>query len=154
MEAKKSKISQEAVGFAKHLLIFTIALFAALIAPKAIADTFITYDDGGVYTLADDESVYVADRDVFIKRTPASGDVNFERQDPFTGRDYEAPVVVVTPNDATVGSHEWCKAFEPWSNGLTFDQIAFNQACDTDGDGDYGCGDAKFDSSEDGAVCP
>jgi len=62
-------------------------------------------------------------------------------------------VVVVTPNDAPVGSHEWCKAFEPWANGLTFDQVSFNYACDTDGDGDYGCGDAQFDASEDGGVC-
>jgi len=124
-----------------------------LTATAASAETFITYDDGGVYTLGENESVYVAYRDVFIKRTPASGDVNFEKQDPFTQRDYEAPVVVVTPNDAPVGSHEWCKAFEPWANGLTFDQVSFNYACGTDGDGDYGCGDAQFDASEDGGVC-
>jgi len=130
-----------------------IATALCLTATAASADTFITYDDGGVYTLGDNESVYVADRDVFIKRTPASGDVNFEKQDPFTQRDYEAPVVVVTPNDAPVGSHEWCKAFEPWANGLTFDQVSFNYACDTDGDGDYGCGDAQFDASDDGEVC-
>ena len=130
-----------------------IAMIAAFGAAPVLAETFITYDDGGVYTLADNESVYVADRDVFIKRTPASGDVNFEKQDPFTERDYEAPVVVVTPDDAPIGSHEWCLAFEPWANGLTFDQIAFNQVCDTDNDGDYGCGDAQFDASEDGGVC-
>ena len=124
-----------------------------LTATAASAETFITYDDGGVYTLADDESVYVADRDVFIKRTPASGDVNFVKQDPFTERDYEAPVVVITPDNAPIGSHEWCKAFDSWANGLTFDQVAFNQVCDTDNDGDYGCGDSQFDASEDGGVC-
>ena len=50
-----------------------------LTATAASAETFITYEDGGVYTLGDNESVYVADRDVFIKRTPASGDVTFEK---------------------------------------------------------------------------
>ena len=138
---------------AKHALLLILSLFAALIAPKAIAETFITYDDGGVYTLADDESVYVADRDVFIKRTPASGDVNFEKQDPFTAVDYEEPVVVVTPDNAPAGSHEWCVAFEPWANGLTFDQVTWNYQCDTNRNGVYGCGDVQFDSSEDGDVC-
>ena len=128
-----------------------IAMIAAFGAAPVLAETFITYDDGGVYTLADDESVYVADRDVFIKRTPATGDVNFVKQDPFTERDYEEPVVL-TPT-APVGSHEWCLTFEPWANGLTFDQVYFNRYCDSDNDGDYGCGDDKFEASEDGDVC-
>ena len=128
------------------------ALPLLIIAPLAVADTFITYEDGGVYTLADDESVYVADRDVFIKRTPANGDVTFEKQDPFTEVDYQEPVVV-DPVDAPVGSHEWCLVFEPWANGLTFDQVTFNYSCDTNRDNKYGCGDAQFDASEEGEVC-
>ncbi len=127
------------------------ALPLLMFAPLAAADTYITYDDGGVYTLAEDESVYVADRDVFIKRTPASGDVNFVKQDPFTERDYEEPVVL-TPT-AQIGSHEWCLDFEPWASGLTFDQVSWNYACDTNGNNVYGCGDAQFDASEDGDVC-
>jgi hypothetical protein len=128
-----------------------ILLAAAAFAPIAAADTYITYDDGGVYTLGENESVYVADRDVFIKRTPASGDVNFVKQEPFTGRDYEEPVVF-TPT-AQIGSHGWCLDFEPWANGLTFDQISFNYACDTNRDNKYGCGDTQFDESGDGDVC-
>jgi hypothetical protein len=124
-----------------------------LFSADAIAETYITYDDGGVYTLAEGESVYVADRDVFIKRTPANGDVNFEKQDPFTEVDYQEPPVVVEPVEAPVGSHEWCLVFEPWANGLTFDQVTFNYSCDTNRDGKYGCGDAKFDASEEGEVC-
>ena len=131
------------------------AVFTALCltATAASAETFITYDDGGVYTLGDNESVYVADRDVFIKRTPASGDVNFEKQDPFTERDYEAPVVVVTPDNAPVGSYEWCLAFEPWANGLTFDQVVWNTQCDSNRNNVFGCGDALFELNDDG-VCP
>ena len=65
-----------------------------MFAPLAMADTYITYDDGGVYTLSEGESVYVADRDVFIKRSKASGDVTFEKQDPFTEVDYQEPVAL------------------------------------------------------------
>jgi hypothetical protein len=106
-----------------------------------------------VYTLADDESVYVANRDVFIKRDRANGDVRFEKQDPFTEVDYQEPVDPVDPVDAPVGSHEWCLAFEPWANGLTFDQVTFNRSCDTNRDNKYGCGDTQFDASEEGEVC-
>lgn len=127
-------------------------LLTACFAGAAIADTYITYDDGSQYTLVDGESVYVSDRALYDKRSPLSGDVNFVKQRPFTGRDYEEPVVF-TPS-GQIGSHEWCIDFEPWVNGLTFDQVSFNYACDTDGNNVYGCGDAQFDESDDGAVCP
>lgn len=125
---------------------------ALVIAPVALADTYITYDDGSQYTLGDEESVYVSDRALYDKRSPLNGDVNFVKQRPFTQRDYEEPVVF-TPS-GQIGSHEWCLDFEPWVNGLTFDQISFNYACDTDGNNVYGCGDAQFDESDDGGVCP
>ena len=129
-----------------------VLALAFLFSADAIAETYITYDDGGVYTLSEDESVYVADRDVFIKRTPASGDVVFVKQDPFTEVDYVEPAP--EPQDPfVVGSHDWCEAFEPWANGLTFDQVYFNQVCDTNRDGKYGCGDVQFEASVDGDVC-
>ena len=127
-------------------------VFMAAVSAPVLSETYITYDDGGVYTLDENESVYVADRDVFIKRSKASGDVTFEKQDPFTEVDYQEPVDPVTPV-TQLGSHEWCLAFEPWVNGLTFDQVVFNNYCDTNGDSKYGCGDAQFDDSDDGEVC-
>ena len=137
---------------AKNLLLIT-ALIAPLVptAHVAIADTYITYDDGSQYTLGENESVYVSKRQVFEKRTPLNGDVNFVKQRPFTERDYEEPVVFTPAGQ--VGSHEWCLDFEPWANGLTFDQVSWNYACDVDGNNVYGCGDTQFDESEDGAVC-
>ena len=122
-----------------------------MFAPLAMAETYITYDDGGVYTLSEDESVYVSERPLFDLRSPLSGDLNFERQEPFTERDYEEPVTF--GSDYAVGSHEWCVDFEPWANGLTFDQVAWNYQCDTNRNNVYGCGDAQFDESEDGEVC-
>ena len=75
----------------------------------------------------------------------------FTAQDPWAKRDY-----VPDPDgtdDMSVGSHEWCKAYVPWHEGLTFDMILWQRACDTNNDGKYGCGDKTFDASEDGGVC-
>jgi hypothetical protein len=128
-----------------------ILLAAALFAPIAVADTYITYDDGSQYTLGEEESVYVSDRALYDKRSPLNGDVNFVKQRPFAERDYEEPVVF-TPS-GQIGSHEWCLDFEPWANGLTFDQISWNYACDTNGNNVYGCGDSQFEESEGAGVC-
>jgi hypothetical protein len=128
-------------------ILFTMAA----IAPLALADTYITYDDGSQYTLGEEESVYVSDRPLFDRRSPLNGDVNFVKQRPFAERDYEEPVVF-TPS-GQIGSHEWCLDFEPWANGLTFDQISWNYACDTNGNYVYGCGDSKFEESEGADVC-
>jgi len=32
--------------------------------------------------------------------------------------------------------------------------ISWQRACDTNNDGEYGCGDARFDASDDADVCP
>lgn len=125
---------------------------AALVPAVAMADTYITYDDGSQYTLGENESIYVSDKTLFEKRTPLNGDHNFVKQRPHTERDYEEPVTY--GSDLVVGSHEWCLDFEPWANGLTFDQITWNYACDTNGNNVYGCGDIQFEESEEGGVCP
>ena len=39
--------------------------------------------------------------------------------------------------EVTVGSHEWCEAYIPWSEGMTFDMISWQQYCDTNGNGVY-----------------
>ncbi len=76
-------------------------------------------------------------------------DTFFTAQDPWTSRDY-----VPEPQDPfEPGSHAWCKSYVPWGEGLTFDMILWQRACDTDNDGKYGCGDINFDASEDGGVC-
>ena len=67
-------------------------------------------------------------------------DTFFTAQDPWTSRDY-----VPEPQDPfQPGSHEWCKAYVPWGEGLTFDMILWQRACDTDNDGKYGCGDVTI----------
>jgi hypothetical protein len=123
----------------------------AIISTTVAAETVINYDDGSTYTLKEGEEIYVSPKSstLFKRRVMGNKDTFFTAQKPWPSRDY-----VPEPQDPfQVGSHEWCKAYVPWSEGLTFDMIAWNRHCDTDNDGKYGCGDDTFDSSEEGSVC-
>ena len=132
-----------------HKFLAGLALFgfSAVIS----AETVINYDDGSTYTLKDGEEIYIStpNQTLFKRKLWKNKNTHFTAQEPWTKRDY-----VPEPEDPfQAGSHEWCKAYEPWHEGLTFDMILWQRACDTNNDGKYGCGDADFDSSEDGAVC-
>jgi len=128
-------------------------LLALLVALPLVtsAATVINYDDGSTYTLTEGQEIYISTtRSALFKRQLMKNkDTFFRVQKPWTKRDY-----VPEPQDPfQPGSHEWCKAYVPWSEGLTFDMITWQRFCDTDNDGKYGCGDDKFNASEDGAVC-
>ncbi len=117
----------------------------------AMAETYITYDDGSVYTLGDYEAIFVSEDDLYAKRETARGNVNFEIQDPFSGRDYVEPEP--TPSDPFErGSFAWCEAFVD-TGYVTFDRILWKKACDTNDDGKFGCGDRYFEGTEEGKVC-
>lgn len=128
-----------------------LTLFFSLVAMSAYGETVINYDDGSTYTLKDNEVIYVApaQRKHYTLKSYSKGDVIFRPQKPWASRDYQPEP---TDNFA-VGSHQWCKAYVPWSEGLTFDMITWQRGCDTNNDGKYGCGDNKFDSSDDAGVC-
>ena len=132
------------------MILGALCALTILASADAHADTVITYDDGSTYTVKDSQEVYVSSKaSSLFKRRIQGKDTFFYVQEPWASRDY-----VAEPTDGlTVGSHEWCKAFVPWTSGLSFDQVAFNQSCDTNGDNKYGCGDTQFDGSEDGDVC-
>tara|TARA_B100001248_G_scaffold245175_1_gene214803 strand:+ start:945 stop:1352 length:408 start_codon:yes stop_codon:yes gene_type:complete len=115
------------------------------------ADTVISYDDGSTYTLTEGQEIYISHEasTLFKRRIMNNKDTFFTAQDPWTSRDY-----VPEPQDPfEPGSHEWCKSYVPWGEGLTFDMILWQRACDTDNDGKYGCGDKTFDASAEGGVC-
>ena len=44
-----------------------------------------------------------------------------------------------------VGSHAWCSAYIPWSEGLTFGMISWQRACDSNNDGVYDENDAGWE---------
>ena len=129
------------------------ALFLLLILPlSAHSETVINYDDGSTLTLTEGEKIHVTKGKLYQQKTYGNGKTIQFKVFPETGRrDY------VPDPDGTdtmqVGSHEWCKAYVPWHEGLTFDMISWQRACDTNNDGKYGCGDYRFDASEDAGVC-
>ena len=121
----------------KYLVAF-LFLFSSL----SFSQTVIEYDDGSTYTLDDSENVFVSTRPVFSKKTYSNGAVNFTPVEANTDRDY-----VASPTDGIeIGSAEWCKAYVPWSEGYTFNMQAWQRFCDTNGDGEYGEGDAGWES--------
>ena len=130
-------------------LIAGLALFG--FSAGISATTVINYDDGSTYTLTEGQEIYISNEasTLFKRRILNNKDTFFTAQDAWTTRDY-----VPEPTDTMdPGSHGWCKVYAPWSEGLTFDMILWQRACDTDNDGKYGCGDTQFDASADGGVC-
>ena len=130
-------------------LLAGLALFG--FAAGISAQTVINYDDGSTYTLTDGQQIYISGENtaLFKRQILSNKDTIFRAQKPWGRRDY-------VPEHTDVlqpGSHEWCKAYVPWSEGLTFDMITWQRFCDTDNDGKYGCGDKQFDASDDGGVC-
>ena len=95
------------------------------------ADTVINYDDGSTYTLGEREKIYVSTGKVFDKKNYKNGNVFFTNRAEHGRRDY-----VAQPTDGLTG-HEWCMAYEPWSEGLTFAMIQWQRACDTNNDDVY-----------------
>ena len=129
-------------------------LLIAMMSSMAFAATVINYDDGSTYTLAEGEEIYIDKGEVWKKSNLYGGKtIQFKKQDPWSKRDYVEPEPG-PEDDHPVGSHQWCKAYVPWSEGYTFNMQAWDRFCDTNNDWKYGCGDEKFDNSEDGKACP
>jgi len=131
----------------KYFLGMLFLFVSVLVYPE----TVINYDDGSTYTLKENQEIYISRLKVplFTRSFKSNKDTFFHAQKPWTKRDY----VPVAADNYTVGSHEWCKAYIPWHEGLTFNMISWQRACDTNKDGKYGCGDSQFDNSEDAGVC-
>jgi len=133
----------------KYFLGMLFLFVSGLVYPE----TVINYDDGSTYTLEANQEIYISTPSsaLFKRQLMSNKDTFFRVQKPWTKRDY------VPDEDGTdemaVGSHEWCKAYIPWHEGLTFNMISWQRACDTNKDGKYGCGDERFDNSDDAGVC-
>ena len=122
-------------------------LFAliALTPLTVLSATVINYDDGSTYTLEDNQEIYISTPHsiLFKRKDYKNKNVYFTAQEPWSKRDY-VPDEDGT-DDHAVGSHEWCKAYVPWHDGLTFNMIAWQRFCDTDNDGDYDEDDDRWD---------
>ena len=120
-----------------------ILSFLLLLSPFALSQTVINFEDGSTYTLEDNQEIYIStpNATLFKRKIMKNKDTFFWAQEPWSKRDY----VPQETDEFTVGSHEWCKAYIPWSEGLTFDMISWQRACDTNNDGKYDENDDKWE---------
>lgn len=112
-------------------------MIAALVlgVSQASAETVISYDDGSTYTLENGEEIFISTpgKPLFSRRLYSNQDVFFTAQEPWSTRDY----VPTETDELELGSHEWCVAYVPWSEGYTFNMQWWQRACDTNGDSVY-----------------
>lgn len=121
---------------------FTVA-FISFFMMNANASTYIDYPDGSTYTLKEGERIYITPADLYIKNAYQDGSVHFKRMYPSTKRDtFSDPFVSDQPS---VGSHEWCQDYVPWSEGLTFAMVSWQRYCDSNGDGVYDENDDRWE---------
>ena len=133
----------------KYLMVLLLAFSVVAQAEEKEVDT-ITYKDGDVYTVGDNEQVFISTQGNLWSYHPYSKSVQFKKQWPTEKVDRPEP----TPNPNPTGTHEWCKAHVPFEYGYSFTDQYWQRACDSNKDGTYGCGDEKFDASDDASVCP
>ena len=113
----------------------SILAIAALFSASAFGQTVINFDDGSTYTLEDGQEIYITNngRALFNRQIMKNKDTFFRAQKPWSKRDY----VAQETDGFEPGSHEWCKAYEPWSEGYTFNMQTWQRHCDTNNDGVY-----------------
>lgn len=140
-----TKLNEMFVG----LLVVALASFASFAVAEENRVTTIEYENGDVYTVAENENVFVSKKENLFIYQPYKKEIQFLRTWPTTKVDKPIP----TPNPNPVGSHSWCKAHVPFATGYSFSDQAWQKYCDTNNDGEYGCGDTTFDASEDSASC-
>ena len=114
---------------------YAISFLAVFFSLPAVSQTVINYEDGSTYTLGGDEEIYIStpDSTLFKRKLYNNKNIYFTAQKPWSQRDYvEQPT-----DDLEIGSHEWCLAYIPWSEGYTFGMQYWQRACDTNGDDVY-----------------
>ena len=97
------------------------------------AQTYITYDDGEIYTLSDTENVYVTEWRKVYTRWQGKDTTVYRELLPWT----EIDVIPSATDGLEPGSEEWCMNYIPWSEGYTFRMQIWERSCDSDGDGEY-----------------
>jgi hypothetical protein len=120
----------------------SILAIAALFSAAAFGQTVINFDDGSTYTLEEGQEIYISTSNsaLFRRQLMKSKDTFFLVQKPWPKRDY----VAQETNGFEPGSHEWCKAYEPWSEGYTFSMQTWMRGCDTNNDGKYDENDDRW----------
>lgn len=122
------------------------------VAAAAVSHT-ITYDNGDVYTVGDNEYVFVSTEPNLYSYHPYSKSVQFKKLWPTEKVDQPIP----TPNPNPMGTPQWCADHVPYEFGYSFTDQYWERRCDTNKDREFGCGDELFDPETmlpPGAECP
>ena len=92
------------------LLFVVLASLATLAVAEENRVTTIEYENGDVYTVPENENVFVSTKNNLFIYKPYSKSVEFVKVWPTDKVDKPAP----TPNPNPLGSHSWCKAHVPF----------------------------------------
>lgn len=114
------------------LLIFAMTSFAEV--EKKAVET-ITYKDGDVYTVGDNENVFVEQQENLYLYQPYQKTIQFKKMWP--SKKVDKPEPVVNNSGAQPGSQEWCEAHDLHANGYTWDDQIWYRNCDTNDDNVY-----------------
>lgn len=117
------------------LTVIALLVLFVFFSLSASAQTVINYEDGSTYTLSEGQDIYIGGESatLYTQRTYSNGNLYFVAQKPWASRDY----VPEPADEYAVGTHKWCEAYVPWSEGLTFSMISWQRYCDTNNDGVY-----------------
>jgi len=113
---------------AAALLLFSVAVSAQEEGKQVET---ITYKDGDVYTVGDNESVFVTTQENLWLYQAYSKTVQFKKQ--FPTEKVDKPIPPTNPNP--VGSIEWCESHNLHANGYTFTDQMWYRSCDKNSDG-------------------
>lgn len=118
--------------FMAVLLMFSVSALAMSQEEMKQVET-ITYKDGDVYTVGDNDRVFVSTEDNLWSYQSYSKSVQFKKQ--FPTEKVDKPIPPTNPNP--VGSVEWCESHDLHANGYTFTDQMWYRTCDTNDDGVY-----------------
>jgi len=117
----------------KYITALLAALSITAFAAEEKRVESIVYSDGDVYTVKENDHVFIVGYDNLYLQQVYPKSTQFLKQWP-TAR-VDRPEAPVNPNP--IGTQEWCAAHIPFANGFTFSDQAWQRECDTNRDGEY-----------------
>lgn len=108
-------------------------LLLALVSLSAGAQTIIEYENGEVYTVGENEKIFITTQDNLYSYHPYQKSVQFKKLWP--SEKVDPPPY--TPNPNPIGTKEWCEAHDLHATGYSFEDQYWYRACDTNNDGEY-----------------
>lgn len=110
-----------------------LLLLLALVGSSVSAQTIIEYGNGEIYTVGENEKIFITTQNNLYSYHPYQKSVQFKKLWP--SEKVDPPPY--TPNPNPIGTRDWCEAHDLHANGYTFDDQIWYRDCDTNNDGQY-----------------